>query len=107
MELPAADARESRGLRSRVKIDLDFLLCLPTVLTAIDRKGRVRCVAAFCGNQVEQAKSPVATLRFVGIAVDEVGMAVDKRSSITYLASNVRDVSFTVAYHRVATAWRY
>jgi hypothetical protein len=78
MELPAADARESRGLRSRVKIDLDFLLCLPTVLTAIDRKGRVRCVAAFCGNQVEQAKSPVASLRFVGVAVDEAGMAVDK-----------------------------
>ena len=75
---PAADARESRGLRSRVKIDLDFLLCLPTVLTAIDRKGRVRCVAAFCGNQVEQAKSPVARLRFVGVAVDEAGMAVDK-----------------------------
>src|SRR5580704_3993463 len=76
MELAAVDARESRSLRSRVKIDLD--LCLPTALAAIDRKWQVRCVAAFCGNQVEQAKSPVASLRFVGVAVDEAGMAVDK-----------------------------
>ena len=103
MELPAADARESRGLHSRVKIGLDFLLCLPTVLTAIDRKGR--CVAAFCGKQVEQAKSPVATLRFVGVAVDEAWLSI--RSSITCPVSNLRDVSFTVAYHRVVTAWRY
>ena len=106
MELPAADARESRGLRSRVKIDLDFLLCLPTVLTAIDRKGRVRCVAAFCGNQVEQAKSPFVSLRFVGVAVEGVGW-LSMRSSITCPVSNVRDVSFTLAYHRVVTAWRY
>ena len=57
MEIPAVDARESRGLRGQVKIDLDFLLCLLTVLTAIDRKGRVRRVAAFCGNQVEQREN--------------------------------------------------
>ena len=77
MEPPTADAREPRSAQSSQNRS-NFFLCLPTVLAAIDRKWQVRCVAAFCGNQVEEGKRPAATLRFVGIAVDEVGMAVDK-----------------------------
>ena len=72
----------------------------------LDAVGEFGVLLPFCGNQVEQAKSTVALLRFVGVAVDEAGMAVDK-TSITCPVSNVRDVSFTVAYHRVVTAWRY
>jgi hypothetical protein len=82
MELPAADARKSRSLRSRVKIDLDFFLCLPAVLAAIDRKWQARCVAAFYGNQAEQRKHPAGMLRFVGVAVDEIGTAVDHKPGI-------------------------
>jgi hypothetical protein len=78
MELPAADARVSRSLRGRVKINPDFFLCSPTVPAAIDRKWQVRCVVLFCGNQVEERKRQAPTVRFVGVAVDEDGMAVDK-----------------------------
>ena len=78
MKLPAADARESRSLHGQVKIDLDFFLCLPTMLAALDRKWQVRCVAAFCGDQAEEGKLPATTLHFVGVAVDKIGMAVDK-----------------------------
>ena len=61
----------------------------------------------FCGNQVEQAKSQAATLRFVGLAVDEAGMAVDKIVDHMSGIATCATCHCTVAYHRVVTAWRY
>ena len=44
----------------------------------LDAVGEFGVLLPFCGNQVEQAKGTVAILRFVGVAVDEAGMDVDK-----------------------------